>query len=227
MYCTIRRLRKHNRAFTFIELVVAVALSIVLIRGMYTVFHSATKLTSMSEERMQILLESSAVYEFLASDLTRAVTETGDYYFNTTSGGSTFTFKAKAQSTSYDVFIRYTFSDAGKSIRRDVLNGSGSSPGAAVDDDGDGNVDSNLIVGNNIGSFDVEYHTEDPASSTDGSINDGSGGISTNCWGAGTASRLPKAIKFEITFKNPFPKAIDDGGLDDEAYIMIISVMSQ
>jgi prepilin-type N-terminal cleavage/methylation domain-containing protein len=211
-----------RRGFTFIELIVAVALSIILIRGMFTMFHSATRLTALSDERMQVLLESSAVYEYLATDLTRAVTGEG-FYFQAAADGSSIIFRAMPISTASDVYIRYQIS--GNKLQRSVL---AAPSGAAVDDDGDGHNDVDMVVGMNIKAFDVKCHAA-------GAINDGAGGIG-GTWGSGgiwdpndETSVAPKAVKFVINFLNPIadPNAVAGTGLPEEEYTMIIPVMPQ
>jgi prepilin-type N-terminal cleavage/methylation domain-containing protein len=234
-----------RRGFTFIELIVAVALSIILIRGMFTMFHSATRLTALSDERMQVLLESSAVYEYLATDLTRAVTGEG-FYFHTEADGSSITFRAMPLATEHDVFIKYAWNSTDKKLRRFVYapDGTGNAPDdeTAVDDDGDGEThdDEEMVVGMNIvnilkddGSvaekgFDVKCHAG-------GAINDGAGEIG-GTWGSGEiwdpndeTKTAPKAVKFVINFLNPIadPDAVKGAGLPEEKYTMIIPVMPQ
>ncbi len=232
-----------RRGFTFIELIVAVALSIILIRGMFTMFHSATRLTALSDERMQVLLESSAVYEYLATDLTRAVTGEG-FYFQAAADGSSIIFRAMPLATAHDVFIKYQ--KVGNKLQRSVFapDGTGNAPDdeTAVDDDGDGEThdDEEMVVGMNIvnilkddGSvaekgFDVKCHAG-------GAINDGAGEIG-GTWGSGEiwdpndeTKTAPKAVKFVINFLNPIadPNAVAGTGLPEEEYIMIIPVMPQ
>jgi prepilin-type N-terminal cleavage/methylation domain-containing protein len=216
---------QRRRGFTFIELIVAVALSIILIRGMFTMFHSATRLTALSDERMQVLLESSAVYEYLATDLTRAVTGEG-FYFHTEADGSSITFRAMPLATEHDVFIKYQ--KVGNKLQRSVFapDGTGNAPsGTAVDDDGDEIDDVDMIVGMNIQEFDVKYHNNS------GSINAGDGSINEGCWTTGTVNSgvAPKAVKFVINFLNPIadPNAVAGTGLPEEEYTMIIPVMPQ
>jgi prepilin-type N-terminal cleavage/methylation domain-containing protein len=217
-----------RRGFTFIELIVAVALSIILIRGMFTMFHSATRLTALSDERMQVLLESSAVYEYLATDLTRAVTGEG-FYFQAAADGSSIIFRAMPLATAHDVFIKYQ--KVGNKLQRSVFapDGTGNAPsGTAVDDDGDESDDVDMVVGMNIKAFDVKCHAA-------GAINDGAGGIG-GTWGSGgiwdpndETSVAPKAVKFVINFLNPIadPNAVAGTGLPEEEYTMIIPVMPQ
>ena len=69
---------RRRGGFTFIELVVAVGLSIILLRGMYTLFDSATKLERLSEQRMVSMLEISAIFDYIAGDIARSPT-TSDY----------------------------------------------------------------------------------------------------------------------------------------------------
>ncbi len=77
--------RNRRRAFTFLELILAVALSVVLIRGMYTIFSAATSLTQMSEERMVGLLEVSAAFDYLSADFAR-IPSAGKMNLNTSGG---------------------------------------------------------------------------------------------------------------------------------------------
>jgi prepilin-type N-terminal cleavage/methylation domain-containing protein len=214
-----------RRGFTFIELIVAVALSIILIRGMFTMFHSATRLTALSDERMQVLLESSAVYEYLATDLTRAVTGEG-FYFQAAADGSSIIFRAMPLATAHDVFIKYQ--KVGNKLQRSVFapDGTGNAPsGTAVDDDGDESDDVDMVVGMNIKEFNVKYHDNN------GSVNAGDGSINESCWATGTVNSgvAPKAVKFVINFLNPIadPNAVAGTGLPEEEYTMIIPVMPQ
>jgi prepilin-type N-terminal cleavage/methylation domain-containing protein len=239
---------QRRRGFTFIELIVAVALSIILIRGMFTMFHSATRLTALSDERMQVLLESSAVYEYLATDLTRAVTGEG-FYFQAAADGSSIIFRAMPLATEHDVFIKYEWNSTDKKLRRFVYapDGTGNAPsGTAVDDDGDGKThdDEEMVVGMNIvgilnddGSVDevFEYHIYKEDDEYEGSINADDGSINEACWTTGTVRSgvddavAPKAVKFVINFLNPIadPNAVAGTGLPEEEYTMIIPVMPQ
>ncbi len=144
------------RGFTFIELIVAVALSIVLMRGMYVVFYSATNLTTLSESKSELLLESSAIYEYISRDIARAP-YSGPRLFNT-SGGSTLTFRATGLGGRSDVYIRYGHD--GNNLNRSVFSvADDGSVGDPTDEDGDGAIDSGMAMSSKVTSFEVWCHS--------------------------------------------------------------------
>jgi len=197
--------RPRRRAFTFIELIVAVALSIILLRGMFTVLHSATDLTTVSEERMSLLLEASAIFDYLGADLAR-VPFSGERYFSV--GGSNILFKASSRTGGDDVYIKYDYDAGGKKITRGVYaNQDGTGP---VDDDGDGHGDVGMVIGRSVEAFDVKYHA---SGDIDGTWSTGSG----------DAAKNTRAIRFVMKLSSTSPGA----SVADETFTIIIPIMSQ
>jgi len=190
---------RRTAAFTFIELVIAIALSIVLLRGMYTIFHAATRLASMCEEKTCVLLEASAAFDYMAGDLAR-VPASGNRLFKVQDGGQTLIVKALARAGSDPyVYIKYKYESGGGKLTRSVWKDESCSQRA--DDDGDGSDDSDMVVGRQVKSFDVEYHV--------------AGGID-GTWGAGEADNT-KAVKVALEQGSPSWRAgVSDGDKDME-----------
>ncbi len=147
--------RPRRRAFTFIELIVAVGLSVILLRGMYTVLHSATDLTTLSEERMSLLQEASAIFDYIGADLAR-VPFSGQRYFNVASTPPRLILKATSRTGGDDVYIKYECNAGEKKVVRGVYKDQGCT--IAVDDDGDGHNDVGMVIGRSVQSFEVKYH---------------------------------------------------------------------
>jgi prepilin-type N-terminal cleavage/methylation domain-containing protein len=196
--------RRGRRGFTFIELIVAIALSIILLRGMYTIFDSATNLTRLSEQKMGLVLETSAVFDYIAADVAR-VPFSGEKKFIIS--GNTLVFRASNRVAGEpDVYIRYQFvsgSDYGKLVRG-VYTSEGC--GTGYDDDGDGRNDVGMIVGRQIKSCSIQYSSGDDFDSS---------------WSTGTTDST-RALKFTMTIGSPTPGA----ELKDEDFTMIFPVMS-
>jgi len=196
--------RPRRRAFTFIELIVAVGLSVILLRGMYTVLHSATDLTTLSEEKMSLLLEASAIFDYIGADLAR-VPFSGQRYLSVTSSG--LIFKASSRTAGDDVYIKYEYDLGGKKVVRGVYKDQGCT--VAEDDDGDGHNDVGMVIGRSVQSFDVRYHA---SGDIDGSWNTGSGDPAKNT----------RAIRFIMKLSSMIPGA----SLADETFTIIIPIMS-
>ena len=198
-----------RRAFTFIELIVAVALSIILLRGMYTILTSATDLTTLSEERMGLMLEASAIFDYIGRDLAR-VPYSGGQLFTVSDGGETLIFKATGAASSHlHVYIRYKFENPGGEDYGMIIRGvySDEECTAAVDDDGDGPNDVNMAIGRKVAAFDVKYH---------------SGGDIDGSWSSATTEST-RAVKFimklgSVTTVEPT--------LPDETFTIIIPILS-
>lgn len=105
--------RSRSRAFTFIELIVAVALTVILVRGMYTVFSAASALTRLSEEKTVVLEEAAAVFDYLAADLARSPYTAGNYYMNISADRESIMFQATRLDGVADsyVYIEYYLSE--------------------------------------------------------------------------------------------------------------------
>jgi len=170
-------------AFTFIELIVAVALSIILMRGMYVVFYSATNLTTISEAKSELLMEASAIYEYISRDIAR-VPYSGSRLFNTSSG-TTLTFRATGLAGRSDVYIQYA--REGNSLKRSTYSvAQDGSIGDPADEDGDGTADTGMVVSSKVTSFEAWCHN--------------SGGIG-GTWDQGTSSTT-RAIKVSFKLNN-------------------------
>ena len=195
--------RPRRRAFTFIELIVAVGLSVILLRGMYTVLHSATDLTTLSEEKMSLLLEASAIFDYIGADLAR-VPFSGQRYLSVTSSG--LIFKASSRTAGDDVYIKYEYDLGGKKVVRGVYKDQGCT--VAEDDDGDGHNDVGMVIGRSVQSFDVRYHA---SGDIDGSWNTGSGDPAKNT----------RAIRFIMKLSSMIPGA----SLADETFTIIIPII--
>ncbi len=172
---------RRTRGFTFIELIVAVALSIILMRGMYVVFYSATNLTTLSEGKSELLLEASAIYEYISRDIARAP-YSGSRSF--TASANTLLFRATGLAGRNDVYIKYELE--GNNLKRTVYSvGAGGSVGSPVDEDGDGTIDSGMIVSSKVTLFETACHSS-------GDINGG--------WSQGTSTTTRAIrVRFKLT----------------------------
>jgi prepilin-type N-terminal cleavage/methylation domain-containing protein len=167
---------RRSRGFTFIELIVAVALTVVLMRGLLTIFTSAADLSRLSDARTEVLLEAAAAYDYLSEDVARCPFS-GDRWTATTDGGD-FIMLVNSRDGTGKVYVKYTYtppSPAGAGngqLYRHVLAAETEppdppeqrTPGAAVDDggdDGDEN-DQNLLVISNIESWKAEVYKAAP-----------------------------------------------------------------
>ena len=104
--------RSGRRAFTFIELVVAVGLSIVLLRVMYTIFTTATDLTRLSEEKSLVQQEASAVHDYIEADLARWPNSPDDYYLHISPDGKSIVFQATRLDAAVDTYVYIEYAQA-------------------------------------------------------------------------------------------------------------------
>jgi len=205
-----RTVRSARGAFTFIELIVAVALSIVLLRGLYTIFDAATDLTRLSEERVYVMLEVSAAFDYMADDLGR-VPYSGDRVFKV-SGGNTLVFRALSKTGGEDVYIRYRLVSVDSTyskIVRGVFEEEGCTTG--VDEDGDGSSETGMVVARRVRSFSVRFHK--------------SGDINGSWSSSGEQGTSTRAVKFVIGLDSTTP-GTTAGSKPAEVFTLIIPVMS-
>ncbi len=201
--------RRRWAAFTFIELIVAIALTVVLLRGMYTIFFAATSLTRLSEEKSVVLLEGVAVFDYLATDLARSP-YTGTQYFKT--GATELVFQAcpREGSAGSDVYIRYHYDGGAKRLIRGVYTTSACSVAFDDDNDGDADNDINMIIGRNVEApFDVQYY-DDTCSDT------------TGAGKQGVADGRVRAVKLQMTLQS---RPVDSGIPDDAPFAMAFTQM--
>lgn len=195
------RRRSALRAFTFIELIVAVALSVILVRGLYEMFASATALTRLSEEKTVQLLEVAALYDSLSGDLAR-VPMSGTRYFS--AGGTSLVFRASPRSGSEDVYIKYDYNPGAERILRSVYREQTCT--TAVDEDGDGNPDTSMAIAHKVKSFSIGYHV--------------SGDID-GVWTASGTSTESRAVKLVAKIGTLMP----GGTLPEETFTLIVPVV--
>ncbi len=177
-------------AFTFIELIVAMALTIVLIRGMYTIFGTATDLTRLSEQKTNVMFEASALSDYIAADVARSPMVSGDYYLTT--DGTAITFQASRLDGATTSFARITYphNPGADTVTRVVEVEDPDSPGSWITaTTGIGGEDGALmVVGRHVTDFEVGY------------MNNGSGSWATS--GTLTGSTRTWAIRFEFTLED-------------------------
>jgi hypothetical protein len=177
------------------------------------VFYSATDLTRASEEKLELMLEASAIFDYLAGDLAR-VPYTENRMFYVGDGGYTLIFRALNRTAGGDdVYIRYQYLSGSPygTIERGVYSsydaGSVSGP---VDEDGDGHNDTGMVVGRWVNSFGAAYHVS-------GSI---SPDPSAAGWGTTTVTDT-RAVRFEMTLGTNRPDKV----LGNQDFDVIIPVM--
>jgi type II secretory pathway pseudopilin PulG len=222
---------RRRRAFTFIELLVAVALTVILMRGLLTVFTSATELSRLSGARTEVMLEAGAAYDFLAQDVARCPF-TGDKWFAADANGA-FTLLATERDGSGLVYIQYTYvpptssdHDNGKLLRSVYATGEpdGTDPagtlGPAIDEDGDGSFDTNMVI--------VSTIKDDPSDPDDGwhvelyKANPDSGGFDSNSnWEHATGRTDVRAVRFRFTLAPPF----SDADLRDQSFVVALPLI--
>ncbi len=152
--------RSARRGFTFIELVVAVALSIVLLRGMYTIFNSATRLARLSEQQMVTVFEGSAVFDYLAGDVARSPSTTSDYYLELGADRKSITFQATRLDGLPDTYVYVQYYLDETSLMRKVLGSDRATVATEAADAEDGSV---IKVGHNITNFQAYYFNNSKA----------------------------------------------------------------
>lgn len=224
MYLTKNRFsagsgRSARMAFTFIELVVAIALSIILLRGMYTIFHSAIRLTRLSEEKMVAMLEISAIFDYLAGDIARSPTATDNYYLEIPADRKSITFQAMRLDgvTEKQVYVKFYLS--GTDLMRKVLGNDNATQATEADDGEDG---STIKIAHNIAEFQVWYFDN-----TKDDINAAGAWTLTATLPPGsppdpaTADDLrTRAVKFKVTIQSQA-----EDGLVDQTFIQIFPIM--
>jgi|GEM_PF-3049053 len=204
-----RRGRSRRAAFTFIELIVAVALSVVLVRGMYTVFSAASALTRLSEEKTVVLEEAAAIFDYLAADLARSPYTSDTYYMNVSADRKSIMFQATRLDIAVDsyVYIRYYLS--GTDLMRQVYERNEDGSFTEFDEDEDGSLDP-ITVGRHlvrtaegtdgIGAFQAWYFDN-----TKGSIDDAEAWVDPAPATLEGTSRT-RAVRFDITMISDSPE---------------------
>jgi type II secretory pathway pseudopilin PulG len=148
--------RRARKAFTFIELVVAVALSIVLLRGMYTIFHSAVGLARLSEQKVVAMLEISAIFDYISGDVARSPQATDDYYLKIENSDPNWSIKFQALRLDgvADKYVYVKYYRSGTDLMRQVYGDDKVTTATEADDGEDG---SPITVGRNVTGFGTYY----------------------------------------------------------------------
>jgi len=211
--------RSARRAFTFIELVVAIALSIVLLRGMYTIFHSAIRLTRLSEEKMVAMLEISAIFDYLAGDIARSPTTTDNYFLEIADGRKSITFQAMRLDGVIEKEVYIKFYLSGTDLMREVLGDDNSTQATEADDGEDG---SPIKIGHNITEFQVWYfdNTKDDIDAAGAWDLTGQLPPSSPPDPATPDDLRTRAVKFKITIQSQ-----TEDGLVDQTFTQIFPIM--
>lgn len=105
-------LRRKNSAFTFIELIVAISLTMLLLEGMYSMFFSATNLVRMSEESAEIGYEISAMQQVCSEDFSRSPAWTTNYYLSISSDQRSITFQISGLDGGEPIYVEYSMCNA-------------------------------------------------------------------------------------------------------------------
>lgn len=198
-----RRLSR-TRGFTFIELIVAVALTAVLLRGMYTIFFSAADLARLSDEKIAAVQEGAAVCDSLAFDISRSPYLTSNYYLCVSADQKSITFQAMSKDTTNAslVYVEYSISDAsgnyhatnhnGTLLLRTVWKDSNRTQLATQSESGEDG--SSTVVARNVAAFKAWYFDNNK---TD--IN------SDSSWLFGTinGATRTRALKVAVTIHDP------------------------
>lgn len=201
--------RSARRAFTFIELVVAVALSIILLRGMYTMFHSATKLVRLSEEKMVAMLDMAAVFDYLAGDIARSPTSTDTYHLEIGGGRDAITFQTTRLDGVVDKYVYVKYYLSGTDLMRRVLGNDKATQATEAEDGEDG---APIKVAHNITEFQAWYF--------DNTRNDiGAAGAWDQTATLQGAQRT-WAVKFKVTIQSQ-----NDDGLIDQTFTPIFPIL--
>jgi type II secretory pathway pseudopilin PulG len=153
--------RRARKAFTFIELVVAVALSIVLLRGMYTIFHSAVGLARLSEQKVVAMLEISAIFDYISADVARSPQATDDYYLKIENSDPNWSIKFQALRLDgvADKYVYVKYYRSGTDLMRAVYKtrDGDESESDEADETDDGEDGSPITVGRNVTGFGTYY----------------------------------------------------------------------
>ena len=193
---TIWNRRSARRAFTFVELIVAVALSVVLLRGMYSVFSAATNLTRLSDEKMNAVLEAAAAFDAIVADIARSPSATPSYYLSVTTGADpSVTFQANRADGGISQFVHVKYYLNNRNLVREVWNNDRSALATLTADGEDGSAQ---VIGRNISSWSVSYFNNAADSIT-----------ASNAWQTGTLTGTDRtrAVKFEIGVQGRKPEA--------------------
>ena len=205
--------RRARMAFTFIELVVAVALSIVLLRGMYTIFHSAVGLARLSEQKVVAMLEISAVFDYISADVARSPDATDDYYLEIENSDPNWSimFQALRLDGVADKYVYIKYYRSGTDLMRQVY---GVDKATTATEAADGEDGSPIVVGRNVTGFGTYYF--------DNAKNDID---ATGAWDLtatlGGADRT-WAVRCDITVDNPEAEGAD---LNVQTFKLILPIM--
>ncbi len=215
--------RRARKAFTFIELVVAIALSVVLLRGMYTIFHSATSLTMLSEQKMVTMLEMAAIFDCIADDVARSPTASDYYFLDIPGSKDSIMFQAMRLDGAHNKYVYARYYLVGSDLRRQVYGDDMITTATEADDGEDGRE---ITVARNVTKFEVYYF--------DNTKNDIDDDGADNAWTTGT---LPpenppdpatsddlrtRAVKFVIKVDNP---AAGPADIKDQEFTLILPIM--
>ena len=208
-----------RKAFTFIELVVAIALSVVLLRGMYTIFHSATTLASLSEQRMVNMLEMAAVFDYISDDVTRTRPTTDDYYLDIGDDRKSIRFQMLRLDGALGKYVYVQYRLDGSDLKRAVYGNNNDTVLATEELDGEEGIE--ITVARNVDTFQTYYF--------DGSKDDIDDDGADSAWtlpvtGEGDLENGERsmALKFRITIDNP---ETDGANLQEQDFTLILPVM--
>ena len=207
--------RGSRRGFTFIELVVAVALTAILLRAMYSVFMGATSLARLSEEKTNAVYEAAAASDCMAIDTSRSPFFSTNYYLVLPAGGQSILFQAMKQNGLPGfVYIEYYFQS--NRIMRRVWNhrtSRGADNIATVSNDGEDGAAT--AVAYNVQEF-WAYFLND-AYRNNGRLNIDE----TACWltsGTLSGTSRTRAIKMEFVIQSV-------GDIPAQRYTLVFPIM--
>ena len=208
-----------RKAFTFIELVVAIALSVVLLRGMYAIFHSATTLAVLSEQRIVNMLEMAAVFDYISDDVIRSRPVTDDYYLDIGDDRKSVRFQMLRADGAYGKYVYVRYHLDGSDLKRAVYGNDNAAVLATEAVDGEDGVE--IVIARHVDTFQVYYFD----ASEDDIDDDGT----DNAWtlpvaGAGDLvdGERTMALKFRITIDNP---KTNDAHLHEQDFTLTLPVM--
>jgi len=203
--------RRARKAFTFIELVVAIALSVVLLRGMYTIFHSATSLSMLSEQKMVTMLDIAAVFDYIADDVGRSRPAIDDYYLSIAADRKSIIFRMLRLDGAREKYVYAKYRLDGSDLKRRVY---GNDKTATATEEADGEDGTEMTVARNITKFEA-YYFDDSKSKID----------ATGAWDLSailTGKERTCAVKFVIEIDTPAASAAD---LDKQEFTLILPIM--
>ncbi len=224
--------RRAKKAFTFVELLVAVALSIVLLRGMYTIFDAAITVTRLSDEKMKVLLDASAIFDYIARDIVRSPYFSDQYYLKIKDDRKSITFQARrldGVSTKH-VYIEYCLSDSDGSYSESDHSGTNllrkvwDNDRAAVDPDDnatateedDGEDGTPITIARHVQSFQVWYFAEGYDD-----IEDDDAWTDTPDLPDPGGQKHTRAVKFKLTLEND----ASEESLAEQTFTLIFPIM--